>query len=293
VNDSLSSSVAIAGAGPVAQSLGYLLARRGHAVRAVASRSRAHAERAALWIGGGAEAVEYEDLGRLSLPTIVAVSDSALPEVARRMASTPGSSAIVVHTCGAAGADILEPLRALGWACGVLHPLQTVPTPEQGIHHLVGAVFGVGGDQAAVSWADALVQSLGGRSLRIRADRFPLYHAAAVLAGNGMFALLEAATSMMAEAGLADAEALDVLGPLCRSSLSNALLPDAAMRLTGPVARGDVATVEAHLAALSESTPEAAALYTTMSAWLLRVARQRGLRPGVAQELNDVLERRL
>jgi predicted short-subunit dehydrogenase-like oxidoreductase (DUF2520 family) len=293
VNDSFSSSIAIAGAGPVAQSLGYLLARRGHAVKAVASRTHEHARQAALFIGGDTEAVEYEDLGRLALPTIVAVSDSALPEVARRMASTPGSSAIVVHTCGAAGSDVLGPLRNIGWACGVLHPLQTIPTPEQGVRHLAGAVFGVGGDRAAIRWAEALIDSLGGHPLRVRADRFPLYHAAAVLAGNGIFALLEAATAMLNEAGLADAEALDVLRPLCQSSLSNALMPDAALRLTGPVARGDVTTIESHLAALAESRPDATALYKTVNMWLLRVARQRGLSPDVAQELNDVLNRRV
>jgi predicted short-subunit dehydrogenase-like oxidoreductase (DUF2520 family) len=281
--------IAVAGAGPVAQSLGYLLACRGHAVNALASRSREHAERAARFVGADTTPLEYEDLGRLALPTIIAVSDSGLPEVARRMASAAATPSLVIHTCGVAGPDVLAPLRDRGWSCGVLHPLQTIPTREQGIEHLAGASFGIGGDPLAVDWAETLVRSLGGRSLRVRADGFALYHAAAVLAGNGTFALLEAATCLLGEAGVSREAALDALGPLCRSSLANALSSHADARLTGPVARGDVPTIQAHLTALSPFSREATDLYSTITTWLLRVARQQGLSPTCAEQIDHMV----
>jgi len=283
--------IALAGAGPVAQSLGYLLSRRGHPVGAVASRSRAHAERAAHFIGSDTEMAEYEELGRRAMPTIIAVTDSGLPEVASRIASCAETPSVVIHTCGVAGPDVLDPLRERGWACGVLHPLQTIPTREQGCDHLVGASFGIGGDRLAVDWAETLVRALEGRPLHVKANGFALYHAAAVLAGNGTFALVEAATRLLAEAGVPRTEALSAIGPLCRSSLANALEPDGATRLTGPVARGDLPTVRAHLSGLSAFSQDAAALYSTVTTWLVSVARRRGLSPNISEQFDQLLAR--
>jgi predicted short-subunit dehydrogenase-like oxidoreductase (DUF2520 family) len=277
-------SIAIAGAGPVAQSLGWLLSRSGYPVQAVASRSRERAEQGAAFIGTAP--VGYEDIGRLSLPTIIAVTDAALPAVAARLASATGAPAVAVHTCGVHGPDVLQPLADKGWSVGVMHPLQTIPTPEHGTRSLPGAAFGIGGATDAVAFASALVGAVGGRAINVRPDAFPLYHAAAVVAGNGIFALVEAASAMMAEAGVEPDEVRSVLEPLARTSLTNAFGPDGDHRLTGPVARGDTATVGAHMAALItrdgravtvEQTGERALLYAALTSWLLRIARRRGL----------------
>lgn len=281
--------LAIAGAGPIAQSLGHLLARRGHVVVALASRSPGHAEEAARFVGAGVEPLDYRELGRRALPTIIAVSDTALPEVAGQIASTAAAPALVLHTCGVAGPDVLAPLRERGWSCGVLHPLQTVPSREQGIEHLVGAPFGIGGDSPAVAWAETLVRVLEGRPVLVRASGFALYHAAAVLAGNGIFALLDAATGLLVEAGVPREAAVDALGPLCRLSLANALGPAGGTRLTGPVARGDVSTISTHLAALSPLGGEAASIYRAVTVCLLQVARHRGLSPSAADQITHAL----
>ncbi len=278
--------IAIAGAGPVAQTLGHLLARRGCPVAAIASRSPIHAEQAARFIGEGVEVVDYDALGRLAHPTLIAVTDSALPDVVTRIAATATVPSLVLHTCGVAGPDALAPLREHGWSCGVLHPMQTVPTRDQGITQLPGAHFGIGGDEHATAWAGSLVERLEGRPLYVRPDAFALYHAGAVVAGNGMFAILEAAGQMLEQAGIPRATALEALAPLVHASLANALRPDAPDRMTGPVARGDIPTVRAHLDTLRQRLPHAtsaltpqppaAALYSALTTWLLLVARRRG-----------------
>lgn len=292
--------IAIAGAGPVAQTLGYLLTRRGSPVAVVASRTAAQAGNAARFIGNDVTPADYKALGRLAHPTLIAVTDTALPEVVRRIAATATTPSLALHTCGVAGPDVLAPLRQRGWSCGILHPMQTIPTRDHGITHVPGTTFGIGGDADAAAWANSLVERLEGRPLHIRPDAFALYHAAAVVAGNGMFAILEAASQLLQQAGVPRSQTLDALAPLARTSLANALLPDAPARLTGPVARGDLPTVRAHLDALRQheydepsalaGQPLAATLYTALTAWLLVVARHRGGRSDSQHHIQQLIE---
>jgi len=292
-------SIAIAGAGPVAQSLGWLLSRSGYPVRAVASRTPERAAEAASFIGG-AEPASYEDLGRISLPTIVAVTDTALPDVAARIASATSRASIALHTCGANGPEVLSPLAERGWSVGVMHPLQSVPNREQGCSSLPEATFGVGGGEDAAAVASAMAAAIGGRVLRVRHDAFATYHAAAVVAGNGIFALFEAACAMMAAAGIDAANARGALAPLVRTSLANACEADRDRRLTGPVARGDAATIGRHVAALLAQrrqvgpvgdAPDAALLYGALTSWLLPLAERRGLHPDLARSIRELARR--
>jgi len=263
-------SLAIAGAGPMAQALGRVLHDRGLNVAAVASRSRERAERAARFIGPSVEFVTYEELPRVTRRILIAVSDRGIREVAERLAGSAGNEHIVLHTCGSQGPEALAALRRVGASCGVLHPLQTIPTPEAGAQALPGVPFAVGGDAAAASWAEELVALLDGVLLHVDADRFPLYHAGAVLAGNGAFAIVNAAADLFADAGIERGRALAALAPLCRRSLENALTrgPEA---ITGPIARGDTVTLEAHQAALAAEPPEIVALYSAIKRCIVRL----------------------
>jgi predicted short-subunit dehydrogenase-like oxidoreductase (DUF2520 family) len=126
-----------------------------------------------------------------------------------------------------------------------------VATPEQGIVALPGSAFAISGQGAARDWALRLVALLDGQALTIPDDRRALYHAAAVMAGNYVITMLDAAATLLAETGVDRATALRALGPLARTSLANALNDDPVEALTGPIERGDAATVEAHLSAMA------------------------------------------
>lgn len=285
--------LSIAGAGPVAQALGRRLALSGEVVAAVASRTPERAAVAAAFIGSGARPCSYEELAALGLPIIVAVTDTAITEVAARVASTCSSQTaqglIAVHTCGASGAGALAPLTGAGWHCGMCHPLQTFASAAQGVEAIAGATFGIAGDTDACAWADDLVRSIGGRPLLLREDGLPLYHAAAVLAGNGAFALIEAALLLLEQAGVPRAGGRAALAPLARRSVENALATDADLRLTGPVARGDVETIERHVAALAEAPPAAAHAYVTLGELLLAIVARRGGPPETVDAMRAAL----
>jgi predicted short-subunit dehydrogenase-like oxidoreductase (DUF2520 family) len=262
----------------MAQALGRALHLRGASIVALAARNRVRGEQAAAFIGGGTRAVTYAELGPLASHLLVAVSDEAIPTVAADLLAAGVRRGIVLHTSGARGPEALAPLRSAGVACGVLHPLQTVPSPELGVAGLQKITFGVGGDQPAVVWAEQLAGVLDGRALRISEDAFPAYHAAATLVSNAIPALVDSAIDLMKSAGVEPFTALDALAPLCRTSADNVAAVGPLDALTGPIARGDAATVGAHLQALARSgRPEIAALYVAVGRCLLDIARRRGL----------------
>lgn len=285
--DSQRNEIAIAGSGPMAQALGRLLHERGARIVALGSRSATHAARAAAFIGRGVRPVTYGELPALSSNLLIAVTDRAIPEVAHLLAESDGNGKIAVHTCGAQGPEALDVMRTRGFACGVLHPLQTVPTAEQGVTALPGVPFGISGDQLAVDWAESLVTLLEGLPLRVASGRFAMYHAGAALAGNGAFALVDTAVRLLVEAGIERTRALEAIGPLCRRSLENALTTGA-QALTGPVARGDVDTVKSHVDALADD-PHAAALYKAVALVLVDLARSRGADEQALLALGDAL----
>lgn len=169
---------------------------------------------------------------------VVATPDAAVAAVA--MAITPSPNAVVAHLSGSLGLTPLEghPRRA------VLHPLVALPDPERGAERIVGAWFGLAAEGDPL--ARDVVASLGGRAVAITEERWAGYHAAAVIASNHLVALLG-----QAERVAASVEApLEAFLDLAAGSLADVVALGPAAALTGPVRRGDTATVERHLAAL-------------------------------------------
>ena len=265
-------SIGIARAGRIGQALGRLLRERGKGVVAVASRGAERA--AAAFVGGGVQAVQYRELPRHAARILIAVPDDAIGAVARALAEAGMRGGVVLHTCGARGSEALAVLAEAGVSCGSLHPLQTVATPEDGVHALPGAAYAVDGEGEAAAWAAQLVKLLGGQLPRIPTACRPLYHAAAVMASNYVVALTGAAVMLMKEAGVEEAAALRALA---RTSLENALRHGPAAALTGPVQRGDTGTVRMHLAALAKAPLAVANLYRAAGLETLEIARRRGL----------------
>ena len=181
----------------------------------------------------------------------LAVSDSAVEGLCRQVAGLAGRGQLVAHC---AGALTLEPLRSAldaGARVGSLHPLRAIPrgsTP--GI--LRDAAAGIAGsDAGAREQLHQVARALGMSPIPVSGEARALYHAAAVLAAAGQVALFSRAVkAFQAATGAPEPIARAALLPLSRGALAalERLAPGEA--LTGPVARGDEATVSAHRAAL-------------------------------------------
>jgi predicted short-subunit dehydrogenase-like oxidoreductase (DUF2520 family) len=281
--------ILIAGTGRVAQAMGRLLAEQGEPVLAVAGRDPARAAAAAAFIGYGARAAALNAPPKRATRVLVAVSDNAIGEVARTLAEAGVKRGAALHTCGAMGREALAPLAAAGVACGAIHPLQTVASPEQGLSALAGCVFAVDGDPPALAWAESIARALGGSSLRIPPEARPLYHAAAVMAANYVVALVDAAAMLMKAAGVEQCVALRALSPLVEASATNALRLGPVEALTGPIRRGDLTTLRGHVRALEGAPETVRDLYCSAGLHALDIAVRGGLEPGRARRIEKLL----
>ena len=179
---------------------------------------------------------------------LLCVPDRAIAEVARAVEPGPW----VAHVSGATPLAALEPhTRRLS-----VHPLQTF-TLERGPEQLDGAwaaVTAEGADGLEVGFE--LARVLGLEPFELADDRRALYHAGAAFASNYLVTLHRVASRLVEAAG-APAEGLL---PLMRRTIDNGF------QMTGPIARGDWATVDAHVAAIDEAAPELGPLYRELAA---------------------------
>jgi len=168
---------------------------------------------------------------------VVATPDGAVAEVAAAVRPVPGT--VVAHLAGSLGIDVLggHERRA------AVHPLVPLPDPVTGAARLAsGCWFAVAGDPLAAE----VVATLGGRAVVVAEERRTAYHAAACIAANHLVALLGQAERVAALAEVPFAAYLD----LVRAAVDDVAALGPARALTGPMARGDLATVARHLAAL-------------------------------------------
>jgi predicted short-subunit dehydrogenase-like oxidoreductase (DUF2520 family) len=208
-------------------------------------------------------------------------------------AAKPGTAAarraerFVVHSSGAASVTVLEPLAELGFHTLSLHPLQSFAAGEGQADVLQDVPFAVtASDAVAEAFGNTLVRRLGGRPFLLSDAQKGRYHLAATVASNLLVALESQATELMNEAvGASTAAAgtqaavappaLDILGPLVRTTLANVLRLGPERALTGPVARGDVTTVRTHLALLADYPERFATAYRALSLQALALAAPR------------------
>lgn len=180
---------------------------------------------------------ERADLGGCTLLAI-ATPDAAIAEVCGELAPQLDPAAGVVHFAGGTSIAALDAARGPR-AC--VHPLQTV-WPDRGPDQLEGAHAAVTGDWELGA---GLARRLGMTPFPLADEAKPVYHAASVIASNYLVTLTHAAVSLLERAGIGRDEALAALRPLQHRTVDVAGLAP-----TGPIARGDAATIEAHLMAV-------------------------------------------
>lgn len=290
-------SVSIIGAGRLGTALALALAARGYPVQAVVSRRLSQAQKARRLLGGKALALSESQLNQLPARGLVLIStpDDVIGEVARNLAkaqkgSAPGRSAL--HVSGALSSEVLKPLAEVGFHVGSLHPLVSVSDSVSGVISLGNAFYCLEGDDTAVRVARMLVRDLGGRSFAIDSRHKALYHAAAVMASGHVVALFDIATEMLTRCGLNQTSARRVLLPLVGSTVKNLSSSEPARALTGTFARGDLATVRRHLAALTSDTLEdALAAYRLLGQRSLRLMEKNGADHRILNQIDSALKR--
>ncbi|MBE0711491.1 MAG: DUF2520 domain-containing protein [Candidatus Aminicenantes bacterium] len=283
----------IVGAGRLGTMLGAALVRRGWTAVAIIDKDVRAARESRHIIGQGAATTDFLRLAKAADIVVITVPDDAVGQVAGKLARSgiSWSGKTVFHASGLLPARVLEPLRKRGARIASVHPVQSFPRKNAPPSIFKGITWGVEGDPAAVAAAEEMVRGLRGNILLLSEKDKPLYHAACSLASNAMIALGWTASGMLGAAGIGEKAAAGILSPLLQGILQNVkdLGPEKA--LTGPILRGDAATVRQHLKALRDDPP-ARGVYLVMGKQILRLAEKGGMPASRVRTLKRLLEGR-
>jgi predicted short-subunit dehydrogenase-like oxidoreductase (DUF2520 family) len=273
---------AVIGAGRLGASLALALRDHGMHLVGFSALTPAGRERSESWLGAKASSTISDLVSRAPDLYLVAVPDSALPEVAAALGTLLVGSAgpLVAHTSGATSVRVLDPCSAAGATTLVFHPLQTFADPMVGRSRFAGSAVAItpysGGQEslgAVVGFA--LAQLVDARPFFLLDDKRALYHAAATMACNYLVTLEHNAREAFVLSGLPSEEALSLFLPLVKATLENIEDQGTVKALTGPLSRGDIGTVRSHLAALFEDAPELLPLYNALGLATLPLVQAR------------------
>ncbi|MBM9461052.1 DUF2520 domain-containing protein [Nocardioides sp. zg-536] len=256
--------VGVIGAGRVGSVLAAGLRSAGHTVVSAAGESDASRSRAADLLPG-VVLRKPSDVARDAELLLLTVPDDMLPNVVQVLAASGALHAgqVVAHTSGRHGLAVLAPAAALGARVIALHPAMTFTGTAVDLDRLHGCVFGLTAGPEEREIAQGLVADLGGTANWVPESMRTLYHAGLAHGANHLVTLVSEAMGLLAAAGVDDPAG--TLRPLLDAALDNALAHgDAA--LTGPIVRGDVQTVAAHLADIAANAPDTLPSYVAM-AW--------------------------
>jgi predicted short-subunit dehydrogenase-like oxidoreductase (DUF2520 family) len=247
-------SLNIIGSGRVGRACARMWARAGvFAIRDVLSRSRESAAEAVKFIGAGHAVGRLEEMRGAGV-WMIATRDDAIAPSARTLAAS-GKVArgdIVFHVSGSLPSGDLQATRDRGALIASVHPIKTFTDAGRAVETFPGTYCGAEGDAEALAVLRPAFERIGAKVFDILPGLKPIYHAGGVFACNYLSALIEVALRAHEQAGIPRAASLAALEPLVRETVAAIFERGPAKALTGPISRGDMATVERQLARVRE-----------------------------------------
>ena len=277
------------GAGTLGSALALALVALDYRVIAVSSRTFSSARDLAGRIPGCRAVEGAQGVADLCDVAFITTPDEAIEVVATQTSWRPGQG--VVHCGGAVSLDVLAPAAAQGAFAGSFHPFQTfacLDSAEQAVERLKGVTSTVEGTGWLLDFLNGLASRLGGQGRRPEPEDRALYHASAVMSCGYLVALLKAGTDIWREMGFSAEEALATVLPLAHTTLENLSRAGIEASLTGPLVRGDAATLTRHLEALESSVPGLLPLYCHLAQQSLPLVEDR-IGPQRAHEISQLL----
>ena len=255
--------IGVVGAGRVGAVLAAALREAGHEIAAVAGESHASRTRIDTLLPG-VRVDKPTAVSRACDLLLLTVPDDMLSNVVTMLAASGAirEGQYVVHTSGKHGLAVLQPAADAGAHVLAMHPAMTFTGTDVDLARLAGCVYGVTANPDTDDLAAKLVADLRGRLLRVEEDRRALYHSGLAHGANHLVTLVSQAMDLLRDSGADDPAA--TLRPLLTAALENALEYGSAA-LTGPIVRGDVETVRAHLRDIAANRPATLESYVAMA----------------------------
>lgn len=267
--------ISIIGTGALGSVLAKALASKALPVKSLFNRSRQKADTLSKQLEVEHSSTFPQEIDELGNVIFLTVPDRHIKGVAKKLAALADdfSGHTVIHASGNYSSQLLNPLKENGAATATFHPLQTF-TEAAVVSDFEGIYADVEGDAGAVAFLNRMADELGCHVLEIDPAAKPYLHAAAVMASNYMVALIESAGQVARLGGLEKREALKALMPLAQKSMANiASSTSLSEALSGPIARGDAATVKVQIDLLSEH-PDLETLYRLLGKQLVEIKQE-------------------
>lgn len=282
--------VGFIGAGKVGTALATTLFNGGYSVVAVSNRNIKASERLADLIPGCQVFKAVQDVANSAEHVFITTPDDTIPRIASEI--TWRSAQNVVHCSGAASIDILEPAKKVGAVVGSFHPCQAFASVDQAIKNLPGSTFAIEAQDPLLAILKEMASTIGCDWIVLKPGNKALYHTAAVFASNYFVTLLKVATDLFQDFDVPPQQATKVLMPLIQGNIKNVDSIGLPTCLTGPIARGDVGTIEKHISALKEKDPSILKLYAELGLNTIPIALEKGtLDDTVSERLQTLLKK--
>jgi predicted short-subunit dehydrogenase-like oxidoreductase (DUF2520 family) len=272
-------TLTLIGGGHVGRVLGRLFAAAGgFRVQDVLTRSLPSARAAVAFVGAGHPVERYQQLRPADLYMLAVGDDQIGPCCAELALGGHLAGAIVFHCSGALSSADLAAAAQAGAAVASVHPIRSFADPVAVARDFAGTFCGIEGDARALDVLQAALCAIGARPIPIEASAKTLYHAASVFACNFLVTVLDVALRAYQAAGIPEDLARQLAQPLVAETVANVFRLGPAQALSGPIARGDVATVAKQQGALDQWDQPAGQLYDALAgATFALAARKRKL----------------
>jgi len=279
--------IGIIGVGKVGVSLGQYLIRNANAANIIGIYDTS--EDAAKKGANLLKTVRFgnlKDLVKISDILFLTVTDDAIKTVWEQIADFDIREKIVVHCSGALSSDVFTGIAQKGAFGYSVHPAMTI-SHHLAVEELQRAPFTIEGATQRLDVLVDLFEKMGNPVQILTAENKIRYHAAAVFASNFIVALAGISMKLLADCGFNEQQQRIFL-PLMQVSIDNIVANGLVSALTGPVERGDIATIEKHLADLVGNER---ALYDLLSRKIFDVAKQKNPQKNY-DELETVLSKK-
>ncbi|MCD6452783.1 MAG: DUF2520 domain-containing protein [Dehalococcoidales bacterium] len=277
------------GTGTVGSALAIKLSSKGYPVVAVSSRRGLSAENLAQKITGCRSVRSNQEVADTAELVFITTPDDAIAPVVSQVKWHRGQS--VVHCSGADSTEILEPARELEASVGAFHPLQTLANTQQAIENIPGSTFALEAEEPLLGKLKEIAVAMGGHWIKLGAADRVAYHAAAVIASNYTVTLVKLATDLWQTFNIPIPQAIQALLPLLQGTIHNIDTIGIPQCLTGPVARGDIGTINKHIYALQKRAPQLMTTYKELGLQTIPIALAKGkIDQNQAEELRAILK---
>ncbi len=282
-------NIGIIGAGKVGTALASVLKQKGFFIAAVSDTMETSLENAEKYLGKDVLYTRNNmDVVAAADAIAITTQDSFIQDVAAEINGKADrlDGKLIFFTSGADPSSVLKPLDEKGAFLGSLHPLQTFPDIDSAISVLPDTCIFIEGDERAIPMLKELSENIGAKVYTIAGEHKVLYHLSAVFVCNLLSAL------MYAGKGLMDKISIDFepFIPIIEATIRNIEKKGPLSALTGPVVRGDVKTVKAHLASIEDMELHKK-VYKALSEVAVQMAEERkAIDEKTAKALKDALK---